>query len=175
MKKTDFRNIITDQDQMSEAFIVNAILAFSGGFQDAYTYITRDGVFANAQTGNIVLMSTSFLQGKWLTGVRYLGPILAFILGVLIADTVDKKWHKTSVIHWRQIVVALEIIILGKEQNTCGAYTQIGVVISACIDTLGQCKPTEMVRFQFVSMEEAIEIKKRKKALLEDESIFSYV
>lgn len=68
-----------------------------------------------------------------------------------------------------------EIIILGKEQNTCGAYTQIGVVISACIDTLGQCKPTEMVRFQFVSMEEAIEIKKRKKALLEDESIFSYV
>ena len=112
MKKTDFRNIITDQDQMSEAFIVNAILAFSGGFQDAYTDITRDGVFANAQTGNIVLMSTSFLQGKWLTGVRYLGPILAFILGVLIADTVDKKWHKTSVIHWRQIVVALEIIIL---------------------------------------------------------------
>ena len=97
---------------MSEAFIVNAILAFSGGFQDAYTYITRDGVFANAQTGNIVLMSTSFLQGKWLPGVRYLAPILAFILGVFIADLVDKKWNKTALLHWRQLVIILEILIL---------------------------------------------------------------
>ena len=97
---------------MSEAFIVNALLAFSGGFQDAYTYITRDGVFANAQTGNIVLMSTSFLQGKWLPGVRYLAPILAFILGVFIADLVDKKWNKTALLHWRQLVIILEILIL---------------------------------------------------------------
>ncbi len=66
-----------------------------------------------------------------------------------------------------------EIIILGKEQNTCGAYTQIGIVITACFDVLGQCKPTEMVRFQFVSMEEAIEIKKKRQALLTDDSIFS--
>ena len=112
MNKKDFRNILTDQDQMSEAFIVNALLAFSGGFQDAYTYITRDGVFANAQTGNIVLMSTSFLQGKWLPGVRYLAPILAFILGVFIADLVDKKWNKTALLHWRQLVIILEILIL---------------------------------------------------------------
>lgn len=43
---------------MSESLILNLLLAFSGGFQDAYTYIVRDNVFANAQTGNIVLMST---------------------------------------------------------------------------------------------------------------------
>ena len=37
--------------QTSEAFINSAFLAVSGGFQDAYTYFTRDGVFSNAQTG----------------------------------------------------------------------------------------------------------------------------
>ena len=31
--------------QTSEAFINSAFLAVSGGFQDAYTYFTRDGVF----------------------------------------------------------------------------------------------------------------------------------
>ena len=51
--------------QMSEAFITSVFLALSGGFQDAYTYFTRDEVFSNAQTGNVVLMSQHFLLGEW--------------------------------------------------------------------------------------------------------------
>lgn len=43
--------------QTSETFLLSAILALSGGFQDAYTYNARDEVFSNAQTGNVVLMS----------------------------------------------------------------------------------------------------------------------
>ena len=39
--------------QTSETFLLSAILALSGGFQDAYTYFTRDEVFSNAQTGNV--------------------------------------------------------------------------------------------------------------------------
>ena len=50
--------------QTSEAFINSAFLAVSGGFQDAYTYFTRDGVFSNAQTGNVVLMSERFMQRR---------------------------------------------------------------------------------------------------------------
>lgn len=34
-----------------------AIFALAGGFQDAYSYNCRGKVFANAQTGNIVLLS----------------------------------------------------------------------------------------------------------------------
>ena len=66
--------------QMSEAFINSALLALSGGFQDAYTYNTRDEVFSNAQTGNVVLMSQHFMTGDWKAGVRYLLPLIAFVL-----------------------------------------------------------------------------------------------
>ena len=52
--------------QMSEAFVTSVFLALSGGFQDAYTYFTRQEVFSNAQTGNIVLMSTHLMMGEWL-------------------------------------------------------------------------------------------------------------
>lgn len=31
--------------QMSEAFVTSVFLALSGGFQDAYTYFTREEVF----------------------------------------------------------------------------------------------------------------------------------
>ena len=37
--------------QTSETFLLSAILALSGGFQDAYTYNVRNKVFSNAQTG----------------------------------------------------------------------------------------------------------------------------
>ena len=44
--------------QMSEAVSTGIFLTLSGGFQDAYTYYCRGNVFANAQTGNIVLMGS---------------------------------------------------------------------------------------------------------------------
>ena len=52
--------------QMSEAFRTVMFLSASGGLQDAYTYIGRGKVFANAQTGNIVLMSQSLFDGGFI-------------------------------------------------------------------------------------------------------------
>ena len=37
--------------QMSESIRLGMLLAVSGGFMDAYSYIERDHVFANAQIG----------------------------------------------------------------------------------------------------------------------------
>lgn len=52
----------THSRQMSDAFRTTVFLTLSGGFQDAYTYMGRGKVFANAQTGNIVLMATNFAR-----------------------------------------------------------------------------------------------------------------
>ena len=60
--------------QMSESFLTAAFLSVSGGLQDAYTYIFRGKVFANAQTGNIVLMSGYFFDGDFHKGLHYLIP-----------------------------------------------------------------------------------------------------
>lgn len=98
--------------QTSESFRLSAILALSGGFQDAYTYNVRDEVFANAQTGNIVLMSQRFMQGEWIKGLHYLFPVLAFVIGVLVAERIGHRYKKAQKIHWRQIIVIIEIFIL---------------------------------------------------------------
>lgn len=98
--------------QTSETFRLSALLAMSGGFQDAYTYNVRNEVFSNAQTGNIVLMSQHFMMGDWLRGVHYLFPVIAFALGVFVAERIQKKYKYVSRIHWRQIIVFMEILIL---------------------------------------------------------------
>lgn len=98
--------------QMSEAFITSVFLALSGGFQDAYTYFMRDGVFSNAQTGNVVLMSQHFMMGEWSEGLRYLFPLLAFAVGVFVAERIQGSFKYARKLHWRQSVLLCEMAIL---------------------------------------------------------------
>ena len=63
--------------QMSESFFLTAILAIVGGFLDSYSYLMRGHVFANAQTGNIVLLSQHIFAGNWADVMRYLMPVLS--------------------------------------------------------------------------------------------------
>ena len=98
--------------QMSEAFITSVFLAMSGGFQDAYTYFTRDEVFSNAQTGNVVLMSHNFMTGQWSEGLRYLFPIIAFAIGVVAAERIQNTFKYAKKLHWRQMILLIEILIL---------------------------------------------------------------
>ncbi len=51
--------------QMSETFLIGAILAVVGGYLDAYTLRCRGHVFANAQTGNIVLLGVKAAEREW--------------------------------------------------------------------------------------------------------------
>ena len=106
------RKLQSADRQMSEAFITSIFLAMSGGFQDAYTYFTRNEVFSNAQTGNIVLMSTHLMMGEWMDVLRYLFPLLAFAGGVFFAERIHMLFKYAKRLHWRQGILLMEIIIL---------------------------------------------------------------
>ena len=74
------------EQQMSDAFITSAFLAFSGGLQDAYTFNTRDRVFANAQTGNLVLMTQNLMEGNLSHSLNYLCQSLPSLLVYLLQN-----------------------------------------------------------------------------------------
>ena len=97
---------------MSESFLTAAFLSISGGLQDAYTYLFRGKVFANAETGNIVLMGAKLAEGDFKDAFFYLIPITAFACGVFCAEGIKKLFKQNNYIHWRQITVAAEIIAL---------------------------------------------------------------
>ena len=98
--------------QMSESMILAVLLTLAGGFQDAYSYNCRGHVFANAQTGNIVLLGQNAAMGSWGSCLRYLFPLLAFMGGVFLAELVRYRYTRLHRLHWRQIVLALEILLL---------------------------------------------------------------
>ena len=98
--------------QMSESFLTAVFLSLSGGLQDAYTYLFRGKVFANAQTGNIVLLSSNIMDGQWDRVLHYLVPLCAFALGVLVAEKMRERFCDMQRLHWRQLVVLGEVLLL---------------------------------------------------------------
>lgn len=103
--------MMTTKRQMSETYVVAAILASAGGFLDAYSYLVRGHVFANAQTGNIVLLGMRFFERDWLGCAKYLLPIVMFVAGVLLADRLRVRL-KDSSLHWRQHIILIEAAVL---------------------------------------------------------------
>lgn len=98
--------------QMSDTFRAAIFVTLSGGFQDAYTYISRGQVFANAQTGNIVLLSAAILRRDWSDCLRYLIPLLSFLSGTMVAEFIHLRFRNLRQLHWRQLVLLQEILFL---------------------------------------------------------------
>lgn len=98
-------------DQTSESIELAFFLALSGGAMDAYSYLVRDKVFANAQTGNLLLLGVNLSQGNWDQCVRYFFPVVFFAVGIAIAHNL-KLLFKPRHLHWRQMVLALEAALL---------------------------------------------------------------
>ncbi len=102
-----------NKKHISESFRLAAVLALVGGFLDAYTYICRGQVFSNAQTGNIVLVGLALAENNFINAIYHFLPVIAFMVGVIITETIKRKVKfKETFIHWRQIVIGAEIIIL---------------------------------------------------------------
>lgn len=98
--------------QMSESFLTASFLSMSGGLQDTYTYILRGNVFANAQTGNIILLSQGIISGNLKFTLRYFIPLLSFALGIAAAECIRARYQKLELLHWRQLIIFVEILLL---------------------------------------------------------------
>ena len=98
--------------QMSSSLSVGFLLALAGGFMDAYSYMARGKVFANAQTGNILLFAVAVSEGRPADSLRYLLPVVSFAIGIALAAAVRTRFGHLSRLHWRQLALAVEILIL---------------------------------------------------------------
>lgn len=104
--------MIRHTKQMSESMTLGVFLTLAGGFQDAYSYNCRGHVFANAQTGNIVLLGQNIASGNLGAALRYLFPLAAFIGGVYLTEWVHHLFRDYRRLHWRQITLLTEIVLL---------------------------------------------------------------
>lgn len=85
------------------------LLAAVGGFLDAFTFI-RFAVFANAQTGNVVLLAVNAAAGHWHAALARLAPIAAFVVGVLVVEALARPRARQLLRRPLPIVLGVEIV-----------------------------------------------------------------
>ena len=84
------------------------LLGATGGFLDAVVYLGHGHVFANAMTGNVILLGISAVTGDWGDVARHLAPIIAFLIGVIAA----RMLKALPIPHSASLTLAVEIIAL---------------------------------------------------------------
>ena len=97
---------------MSESIRLGIILALSGGFMDAYSYMCRGKVFAMPRREIFLLFGIYMSERQWDMAIRYLIPVIAFVTGIGVADLVRMKIKEKSIFHWRQLSVLSEAVVL---------------------------------------------------------------
>ena len=107
-------------------YLAASLYTIVGGYLDAYCYMTHGHVFANAQTGNIVLLGLALANGSPAAALSHLPPILTFTVGVL-----GTLW-----IHERQGLSAVRL-------RTIGACAELAVLVALFI--LGPEMPNALV------------------------------
>ena len=90
-----------------EAVPVALLLAFAGGYLDAYTWIIH-GVMANAQTANLVLLWVYGSIGDWTKALHFVPPIVAFAVGIVVASWLRRAARERA----NAISTLMEILLL---------------------------------------------------------------
>ena len=111
--------------------IVGIYLSFLGGFLDAYSYLLKGGVFANAQTGNLIFLFISLANKNFHKCIKYIIPIIMFALGILISELLKQNKGLTN---YHRVIAALlfeaEVIAVIGLTGTYFQHDVINCIIS---------------------------------------------
>jgi uncharacterized membrane protein YoaK (UPF0700 family) len=112
------------------ALAVACLLSLSGGFLDAFTYVGHGQVFANAMTGNVVLLGVRAAAGDWRGALDHIPPIFAFLAGVFMAQAIRLPMTRLGA-RWPALSsLLLEILVLLGIAFLPRSFPDIWIVLS---------------------------------------------
>ena len=80
----------------ASAVAAAGLLTMAGGAMDAWVYLAHGHVFANAQSGNVVLMGLALAQGDATAAAVHLPSLTAFVVGLLASQFAGQALKRTG-------------------------------------------------------------------------------
>ena len=84
------------------------LLMLSGVFMGAYSYFLKGGVFANAETANLLLLALHLAEMDWDAVLMTLVPILTFFLGSFVSEFFRSKISRS----WPKLLLLFEVLLI---------------------------------------------------------------
>lgn len=121
----------------SHRLYIFIMLIFVGGFLGGFTHEYRGGVFSNAQTGNVLLLSVSLCKGNYSKAFNCLMSLVAYTFGAFISERVVAKKLFAGRFKWETVLVGVEIIVICLlaflPESTPYIFSQISINIIAAM------------------------------------------
>jgi uncharacterized membrane protein YoaK (UPF0700 family) len=102
---------LSDPTNIGLSVVAASVLTAAGGSMDAWVYMDHGHVFANAQTGNVVLFGIHVAAGNFTAAARHVPSIMAFILG-LVSSRLTAAWLKKAGLNSRNVRLTAECVLL---------------------------------------------------------------
>lgn len=108
-----FRILLLDKKLPSHEQVFFALLlTFVCGYFDAYTFVNYNGQFANAQTANIIFIGMELANSNYMGALRYVPPVIAFIIGVTFNEYIMDKFKNVSINRYVNLSLLLQTLLL---------------------------------------------------------------
>jgi uncharacterized membrane protein YoaK (UPF0700 family) len=123
------------------ALVASALATSAGGAMDAWVYLAHGHVFANAQSGNIVLMGVALADGDVARAATHLPSLLAFAIGAL-ASRLSGELLKRNGLNSRNVRLRLECVMLVALGLFAHRMADLGV--TACVGFIAGVQITSL-------------------------------
>ncbi len=110
-----------------QSFYVFLSFAAVGGFLEAYTFLLHGGVFCNAQTGNLVLLTLRLYERDWGMAAHYLYSILAYLAGILVSVFLSRAMRGGAHIAVTAAEIAAFAVLAFLPERISDWYTYVSV------------------------------------------------
>ena len=116
------------EEKLHDNIVIGVCLSLVGGFLDAYSYLLKGKVFANAQTGNLVLLFISAANGELHKFLKYIIPIVTFAFGIFISEFLKNKHYAKN--YTRMITVLIFEVLVIAAIGLTGSYFRHDIINS---------------------------------------------
>ena len=108
------------EEKLHDNIVIGVSLSLVGGFLDAYSYLLKGKVFANAQTGNVVLLFISIANRELHKSLKYIIPIITFAFGIFISEFFKNKHYAKN--YTRMVIVLVFEVLTIAAIGLTGTY-----------------------------------------------------
>lgn len=130
----------------SQRYHTFVLLMLSGGFMGAYSYFLKGGVFANAETANLLILAFNIAELNTEGIISVLYPISAFFIGTFFSqmfiEKLGRRWIPTLLIV--EIIALISLSLLPSETPDRVFHVVIAVLSSMQFNTFRKARGVAM-------------------------------
>ena len=121
---------------MADSWPLLILVTAAGGFSASYSFLARGGVFAFAQTGNIIYSGHVLASGRFWQIIPFLLPALSYMLGLLAARQLERRLEDKVRFQKRILLLESFLLLLTSQLPASALMTRISLCLMGCASGL---------------------------------------